>query len=195
MIEEVQLLSCTSGDEVQLWSCTNRPEAPASSERIEPMSITTNGPATIEQATFTVRRSIRIAADPSKVWEAVTVPEHISRWFDRTELAGAGVGATGTFTSPGRAPIPLRVEAIDPQRMVAYGWNNDDATGTAPAEFDAERATTFTFTLEPAAGGTLLTVVETGFEVTSDPASNMASHQEGWTFELDKLVALLESAS
>jgi hypothetical protein len=37
--------------------------------------------------------------------------------------------------------------------------------------------------------------VETGFDVTSDAAANMASHQAGWTFELDKLVDLLESRS
>ena len=159
------------------------------------MSTTTNQPAVVDEATFTVRRSIRIAAAVSKVWEAVTVPEHISRWFDHTELDGEGVGATGTLTPPGRGSIPLRVEAIDPQRMVAYRWNNDDAAGPAPDVFDATRSTVFTFTLEPAEGGTLLTVVETGFEVTSDAAANMASHQEGWTFELDKLVALLESRS
>ena len=53
----------------------------------------------------------------------------------------------------------------------------------------------FTFTLEPAGDGTQLTVVETGFDNTSDPASNMADHAEGWVGELDKLVALLEGAA
>ena len=44
-------------------------------------------------------------------------------------------------------------------------------------------------------GGTQLTVVESGFEHTSDPAANLESHREGWDSELDKLVALLESDS
>ena len=43
--------------------------------------------------------------------------------------------------------------------------------------------------------GTELTVVETGFENTSDPAANLESHREGWDSELDKLVALLEGGS
>ncbi len=159
------------------------------------MSITTNQPAVVDEGTFSVHRTIRIAAAIGKVWEAVTLPEHISRWFDHLELAGEGVGATGTLTPSGHVPIPLRVEAIEPQRMVSYRWNNDDASGTSPDVFDAARSTVFTFTLEPTDGGTQLTVVETGFEVTSDPQSNLASHQEGWTFELDKLVALLESRS
>ncbi len=159
------------------------------------MSITTNQPAVVDEGTFSVHRTIQIAAPVPKVWEAVTAPEHISRWFGHTELAGEGAGATGTMSWPDRAAIPLRVEAIDPQRMVAYRWNNDDASGTIPETFDAASSTMFTFTLEPADGGTRLTVVETGFTATSDAAENMASHQEGWTFELDKLVALLESGS
>ena len=53
----------------------------------------------------------------------------------------------------------------------------------------------FTFTLEPVAGGTRLTVVETGFDATSDPIANLEGHRGGWDGELDKLVALLEGGS
>lgn len=159
------------------------------------MSTTTNPAAVVDEGTFSVHRSVLIAAPVPKVWEAVTAPEHISRWFGHTELAGEGAGATGTMSWPGRAAVPLRVEAIDPQSMVAYRWNNDDASGIFPETFDAASSTTFTFTLEPVEGGTQLTVVETGFEVTSDAAENMARHQQGWTSELDKLVTLLGSRS
>ena len=48
------------------------------------------------------------------------------------------------------------------------------------------------FTLDEPDGGTALTVVETGFDRTTDPAANMADHAVGWVSELDKLVALLE---
>ena len=49
--------------------------------------------------------------------------------------------------------------------------------------------------LRPVGQRTELTVVETGFETTSDPAANLADHRDGWNGELDKLVALLESDS
>ena len=75
--------------------------------------------------------------------------------------------------------------------MVSYRWGNDDAAEQLPDAVD-NSSTVFTFTLEPVAEGTELTVVESGFERTSDPAANMASHAEGWVSELDKLVALLE---
>ena len=154
-----------------------------------------NPPAVVDESAFTVRRTIRIAAPPEKVWSAVTEPEHISRWFGRVELDGAGAGARGTMSFPERTPIPVLVEAMDPPRTVTYRWNNDDALGQGPDELDIDRSTVFTFTLEPVTGGTQLTVVESVFEQTSDPVANLESHRGGWDFELDKLVALLEGDS
>lgn len=156
------------------------------------MTMTDNQPSVIDEGTFTVRRTIRIAAPIEKVWSAVTEPEHISRWFGRTVLDGAGVGAQGTMTFEGYGDVPIRVEALDAPRMVSYRWGNDDALGHLPDAVDEATSTVFTFTLEPVTDGTQLTVVETGFELTSDPAKNMAAHGEGWVSELDKLVALFE---
>ena len=157
------------------------------------MSMTSNPASVIDEDAFTVRRTIRIEAPIEKVWSAVTEPEHISRWFGRTVLDRAGVGARGTMTFEGYGAVPIQVEAIDEPRMVSYRWNNDDAGGVVPTELDVERSTVFTFTLEPQGDATQLTVVETGFDVTSDPAANMRDHAEGWVGELDKLVALLEA--
>jgi uncharacterized protein YndB with AHSA1/START domain len=158
------------------------------------MSMTVN-PSTIDQGTFSVRRTIRIAAPVETVWSAVTEPQHISRWFGEAVLDGAGVGARGTLTFPDYGAVPLRIEAIDAPHWISYRWGNDDALGHLPEEVDPERSTVFTFTLEAVADGTQLTVVETGFENTSDPAANLESHREGWNSELDKLVALLEGAA
>ena len=155
------------------------------------MSMTVNL-SVVDEGRFTVRRTIRIAAPIDKVWSAVTEPAHISKWFGTAVLDGAGVGARGTLTFPDYGSVPLRIEAIDAPRMVAYRWGNDDALGELAADVDPEHSTVFTFTLEAVADGTELTVIETGFETTSDPAANLESHREGWNSELDKLVALLE---
>lgn len=157
------------------------------------MSTIENGQSVVDETAFSVRRSILIGAPVEKVWAAVTEPEHVSRWFGRLELDGAGAGATGTISWPDRAPIPIRVDAIDAPRSVSYRWGNDDASDATPSSLDEAQPTVFTFTLEEAPSGTLLTVVETGFETTSDPAANLESHRQGWNIELDKLVALVES--
>lgn len=153
---------------------------------------TQNPAATTDELTLTVRRTIHIAASRESVWAAVTEPAHISRWFAPTVLDGSGPGATGTIAFAGYGIVPLQVVSVEPLRSVSYRWNNDDSLGVAPDEFDEDHATTFTFTLEDAPGGTELTVVESGFEVTSNPQANMSEHRKGWTSELDKLVTLLE---
>lgn len=157
---------------------------------------TTKNPAsTVDDVAFTVRRTIRIAAPIEKVWQAVTHPEHISRWFGRTMLDGAGAGATGTMTFDDYGVIPLRIEEWDEPHRVTYRWNNDDALGHLPERIEESGSTTFTLTLKPVDGGTQLSVVESGFEQTSDPAVNLESHRTGWDVELDKLVVMLEDAA
>ena len=155
------------------------------------MTMTDNQASVVDESTFTVRRTIRIAAPIDKVWTAVTQPEHISKWFGQTVLDGAGAGASGSITFADYGTVPLRVEAMDAPRMVSYRWGNDDAAEQLPDAVD-DHSTVFTFTLEQVPDGTQLTVVETGFERTTDPAANMADHAQGWVSELDKLVALLE---
>jgi len=156
------------------------------------MSMTDNQTSVVDEDGFTVTRTILIAASVEKVWRAITEPRHISRWFGQAEFDGSGVGATGTLTWPGHAPLPVRIEASDEPRTVSYRWNNDDALGAPPSEVEDDGSTVFTFTLEPVADGTRLTVRETGFESTSDPIANLESHRQGWDSELDKLVTLVE---
>lgn len=157
------------------------------------VNMTENAASIVDEETFSVRRTIRIAAPVDKVWRAVAEPEHVSRWFGRTVLDGVGVGATGTMTFPDYGAIPLRVEAFDEPHRISYRWGNDDAQTERPAILDDETSTVFTFTLESVAGGTQLTVVETGFERTSAPLANLESHRTGWDEELDKMVALVEA--
>lgn len=156
------------------------------------VSMTENPASVVDQDAFTVRRSIRINAPVEKVWQAITQPEYISRWFGRTVLDGVGVGAAGTMTFPDYGSIPLRVEEWDEPRLVAYRWNNDDALGSLPDQVQDKGSTVFTFTLDEVEGGTQLNVLEVGFENTSEPLANLESHRTGWNEELDKLVALVE---
>jgi uncharacterized protein YndB with AHSA1/START domain len=159
--------------------------------------MTINPASVVDEGEFTVRRTIRIAAPIERVRAAVTRPEHISRWFGVTSFGGsnATVGALGTITRPGREAIPVRIEAIDEPHLVSYRRCNPCLGEPVPTEIDEAHSAVFTFTLEPVPDGTQLTVVETGFETTSDPSADLESHRGGWDGELDKLVALLESSS
>ena len=58
------------------------------------------------------------------------------------------VGAAGVFSFEGYGDFPVLVEELDPPRMIAYRWSNDDARGTQSAEVDPDHSTLFRFTLE-----------------------------------------------
>ena len=155
--------------------------------------MTENPPATIEPETFTVRRTIRIDATADAVWRAITEPALISQWFGAAEFDGFAVGARGTLSWPDNSSDLVRIEAIEQPHSVSYRWTASPAKA-GETDLDALPTTIFTFTLEPLAGATQLTVVETGFEGVADPAAALEDHRGGWNFELDKLVALLEGA-
>ena len=156
------------------------------------MTMTNNDQAIVDEGTFSVRRTIRIAASADKVWAAITQPALISQWFGRAEFDESGVG---TLTWDDHGSFPVRIEAVDEPRSITYRWSNDGASGVIPPQLDEAVSTVFTFTLDSIDGGTQLTVVETGFETTSDPTANLDDHRQGWNSELDELVALLEGTA
>lgn len=166
------------------------------------MSMTTNNLSVIDTGEFTVRRTITIAAPIEKVWAAITEAEHIARWFpNRAALDTVAPGAGGVFSWDDFGDIRVRVEELEAPRMIAYRWSNESASnsagksGSESGSADFTRSTVFRFTLEPSGSGTQLTVVESGFDALTDPASSMESNRGGWDFELDELVAYLEGGS
>lgn len=159
------------------------------------MSMTVNDPSIVDADAFAVRRTVTIAAAPEKVWAAVTQPELIAQWFGQTaRLDGLAVGAEGEFGFEGYGTFPVRIEELDAPRAITYRWGNDNATSTETLA--ADNSTVFRFTLEAADGGaaTVLTVVESGFEVLGDPAAAMEGNRGGWDSEIDELIAFLEGA-
>ena len=155
------------------------------------MTTSHNPPATIDDQTLSVSRTITIAAPPAKVWVAITEPEHIARWHtSAATLSALEPGGTGHWTFDGEGDIPIVIEAVDPLRSITYRWSDKAGRQVNPSS-----STIFTFTLESVETGTQLTVVETGFESLDDPAKGLADNQYGWTRQLDALTSYLEDAS
>ena len=160
------------------------------------MTMTTNPPAVSDVEGLSVTRAVPIAAPVEKVWAAITEPAHIARWFgQRAVLDELSLGARGVFSFDGYGDFPVLIEELDPLRVVAYRWSNDNARALDPEQVDPAHSTVFRFTLEPTAGGTLLTVVESGFGTLADPLASLESNRTGWTAELDELVAYVEGVA
>jgi uncharacterized protein YndB with AHSA1/START domain len=153
------------------------------------MSPTANPPASIDADAFTVSRTIMIAAPLEKVWAAITEPEHIAQWAgQQATIDAVRVGGKGTWTFEGHGSVPLVIEQLDAPHSISYRWGSTESEAIDPVA-----STVFTFTLEPADGGTMLSVVESGFNNLGDPPARMEDNRGGWTHELDELVAYVES--
>lgn len=114
-----------------------------------------------------IERSIHIAAPRSRVWQALSEAEEFGRWFG-ADLRGqrfvAGQRTRGPISIEGYTHVmfDVTVERIEPGRLLSWRWHPYAVDGKV--DYTKEEPTLVTFTLEDAAGGTLLKVVESGFD-------------------------------
>jgi uncharacterized protein YndB with AHSA1/START domain len=117
-------------------------------------------------ATDRIEKKVILRATRSRVWRAITNAEEFGAWF-RVKLEGTFVeGATtrGKITHPGyeHLTMEMQVERIEAEQYFAYRWH---PYAVDPAvDYSAEPTTLVEFRLEDADGGTLLTIVESGFD-------------------------------
>lgn len=115
-----------------------------------------------------IERSIVINAPRERVWRAISNAEEFGTWFG-ADLNGMrfepGQRTRGRITHPGYEHIwfDAVVERVEPQNLLSYRWH--PYAVDAAIDYSKEEPTLVTFTLEDAPGnGTLLTVVESGFD-------------------------------
>ncbi|MFS0703166.1 SRPBCC family protein [Cellulomonas sp. 179-A 9B4 NHS] len=148
--------------------------------------------AVVDADALTVSRTVRLAAPRARVWAALTEADLLARWFgDEASLPDLRPGGAGSLTWHDHGTFDLRVEACDPQERFAFTW-----AARPGAPLAADSSTTVRFTLEDDGDGTLLTVVETGFDaLAGDALAALEDHRGGWTAELDELAALVEAGT
>jgi uncharacterized protein YndB with AHSA1/START domain len=137
-----------------------------------------------------IERAVLIAAPVERVWELVTNPEHVGRWFAD---AGAELelrpGGTLSLSWSDFGTFHGRVEAVEPPHRVAYRWLSAKDSRAEPTPANS---TLIEFTLAAEGDGTRVAVVESGFDgldVDADErAAALASHTRGWKDELGELV-------
>jgi len=146
-----------------------------------------------------IDRSIDIKAPPERVWRALTTASEVSAWF---QVAIDGAIAPGqevwmTSLHPEHAGVRFRVlfvEMTPPHRFV-WQWHPGAVDPTI--DYSKEPRTTVTFTLEPIASGTRLSVSETGFEgvALERRAAVYKDNTGGWTEVVTWIQKYVESAS
>jgi uncharacterized protein YndB with AHSA1/START domain len=147
--------------------------------------------STITATTDRIEKEIRLPAPPSRVWRALTDPGEFGRWFGVALSGDAVPGATlrGPITIKGYEHVMFEaiVETVEPERRYAFRWH---PYAVEPGvDYSNEPRTLVVFTLQPVDGGTLLKVVESGFDAI--PASRRAKafemNSNGWAFQLGNI--------
>ncbi len=137
-----------------------------------------------------IERETVIDAPVERVWELITEPEHVGRWFGD---AGAEIdlrpGGDMVIRWADSGANYARVVAVEPHTRFSYRWAPfKDPGGEEPVEGNS---TLVEFTLAPDGDATRLRVVESGFAslATSEEqrAGNHADNTGGWRSELDEL--------
>ncbi|WP_122816072.1 SRPBCC domain-containing protein [Nocardioides pantholopis] len=135
----------------------------------------------------TIDREVYVDAAPATVWQVITRPEHVRRWFGDDATFVAEPGAEGTVGWDAHGEYPLRVELVEPTTRFAFRWIR--RTGVDLREC----STLVEFELVPEGRGTRLRVTESGFASLPWPPEERTGHAEenaaGWQRELEELVA------
>lgn len=140
-------------------------------------------------------KQVDLKAPASRVWRAVTDHQEFGAWFG-VRLEGPfipGEVVRGRITHPGYEHLPFeaRVERMEPERIFSLRWPHEGH------DVETGPLTLVEFTLEPSARGTLLTVVESGFENLSpdERARAFSSNEGGWAQQMQNIERHVGAAS
>jgi uncharacterized protein YndB with AHSA1/START domain len=135
----------------------------------------------------TILASVEIAAEPERVYRALTSPDEIIKWWgsdDQYRTTGwtSELKVGGRWRADGKgAEGPFSVEGeyleLDPPRRIVCTWKPD---------WDGGNTTTITYRLEPIEGGTRVVIRHEGF---GERAESCRGHAEGWEHVLGWLRA------
>ncbi|HWX79116.1 MAG TPA: SRPBCC family protein [Steroidobacteraceae bacterium] len=118
-------------------------------------------------STDRIERNILLKAPRSRVWRALSNPKEFGDWFGvslQSKSMAAGQPVRGHITHPGYEHVVFEVmiERVEPEHLLSWRWH-PYAVDSA-VDYSAEPTTLVVFELQDAEGGTLLKVVESGFD-------------------------------
>jgi uncharacterized protein YndB with AHSA1/START domain len=113
-----------------------------------------------------IEKQIELQAPVSRVWRALTDYREFGEWF-RVKLEApfvTGKVAGGNITWPGYEHLRMEVvvQKIEPERLFSFTWH--PYAIDPKVDYSKEIPTLVEFTLERSGKGTLLKVVESGFD-------------------------------
>jgi uncharacterized protein YndB with AHSA1/START domain len=138
-----------------------------------------------------IEKQILLRAPQSRVWRALTNAEEFGTWFRVKLENGFAVGqlTKGKILYPGYEHLTFEAtaERMDAESFFSFRWH--PYAVDSKIDYTTEPTTLVEFRLKPADGGTLLSVVESGFDRIPagrrDEAFRMNS--DGWAIQLTNI--------
>jgi uncharacterized protein YndB with AHSA1/START domain len=145
-------------------------------------------------STDRIERQILLKAPRSRVWRALADAEAFGEWFGvilKGQRFAVGQSVRGNITYPGYEHLVLEalIERIEPERYLSFRWHPN---AVDPAvDYSKEPTTLVEFELEEAQGGTLVRVVESGFDHIPPSRREQAFRMngEGWSEQMKNIEA------
>lgn len=138
-----------------------------------------------------IEKRIELKAPVARVWRALTDHREFGEWF-RVKLEGpfvAGQVSRGQITWPGYEHVEWEavIEKIEPERLFSFSWHPYSVDSAI--DYSGETPTVVEFTLEKTAEGTLLRVVESGFDQVPEARRTEAflRNDEGWSQQVTNI--------
>jgi len=138
----------------------------------------------------TIEREVFIDASPEVVFEVISQPEHVREWWPDDAQYEATPGSTGhiVFANAGGADHVAQLEVLEvlPPHTFSFRWTQPEGE---PAK--EGNSLLVTFTLTPKDGGTMLTMVESGFREMGWEAAVLEAqyndHLSGWSYFIPRV--------
>jgi uncharacterized protein YndB with AHSA1/START domain len=131
-----------------------------------------------------IRHLLPIAANPERVYQALTTAEDIRHWWTDNADLEPGVGGKGVFRFHYGQTVETTVQIINLQYPVLVSWAVLDSF--RPEQND----TIITFELRPDGKDTLLHFSQNGFAASDETHALMTT---GWAYYLVSLKQYLET--
>jgi len=118
-------------------------------------------------STDRIERQVILKASRSRVWRALSNATEFGSWFGvafKDVVFASGKRVRGQITYPGYEHVvfEIEIERMEPERLLSWRWH--PAAIEAGVDYSQEPTTLVVFELEDVEGGTLLRIVESGFD-------------------------------
>ena len=145
-----------------------------------------------------IEKTVDLKAPVSRVWQALTDHEEFGKWF-RVKLDGPfapGQVSRGNIAYPGYEHLKWEavVQKMEPERLFSFSWH--PYAIDPKQDYSSEVPTLIEFTLEKTATGTLLRLVESGFDKIPDKRRLEAFRMNGigWSEQMKNIAHHVDQA-